>query len=279
MLPPDGLLQCPACGAALAHRDHALRCAAGHSYDIARQGYVNLLLGHLGPGTADTREMVAARDAFLSAGHYAPIEAAVAEALAAAPAVRGGLIVDVGAGTGHYLRAVLERLPATSGLALDISKDAIRRAVRSHPRIAGAVCDAWGRLPLADGGATAVLSVFAPRNPAEFARILAPGGCVVTVTPREEHLRELVGPLDLVRVEAEKEERLARTFGPHFDRAGTQAVRADLRLGHDEARQLVEMGPSARHGTRAGREAAIAALPERLTATVSVTVSVWIKRG
>ena len=278
MLPPDGLLECPACGAALVRADRALRCATGHSFDIARQGYVNLLLGHLEPGTADTREMVEARDAFLSAGHYTPIATAVAETVSDAPAAGRGLVVDVGAGTGTYLRTVLERLPDTSGLALDISKDAIKRAVRSHPRIAGAVCDAWSRLPLADGRAAAVLSVFAPRNPAEFARILAPGGRVVTVTPREEHLAELVGPLGLVRVEADKEERLSRTFGPYFERSGTQAVRSDLLLGHAEVRQLVEMGPSARHGTRAGREAAIAMLPERLTATVAVTVSVWVKR-
>ena len=121
-----------------------LRCAGGHSFDIARQGYVNLLPGGHRPGTGDTASMVRARDTFLEAGHFAGLRHATVET--AARALRrsaqrrrtrpSGCIIDVGAGTGYYLAGVLDRLPAAVGLALDISKFALRRAARA-PRAYG----------------------------------------------------------------------------------------------------------------------------------------------
>ena len=85
-----------------------------------------------------------------------------------------GCIVDLGAGTGWYLARALERLRGTTGLALDVSKPALRRAARAHPSLAAVACDAWGPLPLRDGGVAAVLDIFAPRNAAEIARVLVP---------------------------------------------------------------------------------------------------------
>jgi SAM-dependent methyltransferase len=236
---------------------------------------VNLLGGGASPGTADTAEMVAARDAFLARGHYAPVAVAVADAVAEALADTGGWVADVGAGTGYYLARALDRLPECGGLALDISKHATRRAVRSHARIAAAVCDAWERLPLADGSVSALLNVFAPRNPAEFARVLRPGGVLVTVTPRPDHLAELVGKLGLVTVDADKEERLAAALGGLFARGRAEEVGAVLTLGHDDVALLVGMGPSAHHLTSAERESRIGRLTDPTGVTLSVTVTVW----
>jgi len=105
------LLACPVCGRGFILRPPALRCASGHSFDIARQGYVNLLPGGARPGTADTAEMVAARQAFLTAGHYAPLAGAIAD-LAAATVAAGPrpCVLDAGSGPGYYLAAVLDRL-------------------------------------------------------------------------------------------------------------------------------------------------------------------------
>lgn len=86
----------------------ALRCTRGHSFDRARQGYVNLAAGRA-PHSGDTAEMVAARAEFLAAGHYDFITTALCEA--ARTAYPGGLIVDAGAGTGHHLAAVLDAVP------------------------------------------------------------------------------------------------------------------------------------------------------------------------
>src|SRR3954453_570608 len=108
------LLRCPVCGDALGEAGGALRCAAGHSFDIARQGYVNLV-----PGRADTPEMVEARDLFLRAGHFRPLTAALA---ADATQVEGAaVVVDLGAGTGRHLAATLDALPLARGIAIDAS--------------------------------------------------------------------------------------------------------------------------------------------------------------
>lgn len=270
-----GLLECPQCGAGLAEAGGALACAAGHSFDIARQGYVNLLPGGASAGTADTPEMVAARSAFLARGHFRPIDEALAEAVASAVGGSEGCVIDVGAGTGEHLAAVLDRLPHRIGLALDISKHAARRACRAHPRIGAAVCDAWGRLPVRDGVAAAVMCVFAPRNAAEFARVLVPGGALVVVTPTARHLRELIEPLGMISVDPEKSERIGRTLGERFTAEHVVSVEYPIGFSVADAVALVSMGPSARHASSGQLHSRAEALGPVIAATVSVEVAVW----
>lgn len=269
------LFGCPNCGGDLVRADGALRCAGGHSFDVARQGYVNLLPGGAHTGTADTAEMVAARAQFLSRGHFAQLDAALADVVEQAVSGVDGCIADVGAGTGEHLAAVLARLPGRYGLALDVSKHAARRAAKVHPRIGAVVCDAWGVLPVRSGVAAAVLSVFAPRNAAEFARILAPGGALVVVTPTDRHLAELIGPLGMISVDARKEERLEGALAGRFERECTRGVEGKLRLTRADALAVVMMGPSARHVDPDEARRRAEALPEPLEATLSVSISVW----
>ncbi|TDB38280.1 MAG: methyltransferase domain-containing protein [Actinobacteria bacterium] len=272
-------LACPVCGEPLAERSGALSCGLRHSFDVARQGYVNLLPGDASPGTADTPAMVEARATFLGRGHFSATADAVAEAAAEALADGApGCAVEIGAGTGYYLAAALDRLPERSGLALDISKAAAKRAARAHERIGAVVCDAWGRLPVRDGAAALVLDVFAPRNAAEFARILAPGGALVVVTPTQRHLHEIVGPLGMIAVDAEKDRRLAEQLGDVFELTGSVAVEERMMLGRDDLIAVASMGPSAWH---AGEELAARvdalALPQEVT--LSVIVSAYRPTG
>lgn len=278
MLPPDGLLLCPVCGDPLAVRDRVVRCDAGHSFDIARQGYVNLLPGGVSTGTADTAAMVAERAAFLAAGHFEPIVTAVAQVAAGCAAGIPGCVLDAGAGTGHYLAGTLDAAPGRVGIALDISKHAVRRAAGAHPRVVAAASDIWTGLPVPDGAAAVVLNVFAPRNAAEFARVLAAGGALLTVTPEPGHLRELVDALGLVRVDADKDRRLSDTLGEMFKRVEHRQIEARLTLSHEQARALVLMGPSAWHVAPASLAAAVATLPEPVEATLSVALTVWSGR-
>lgn len=275
MLPPDGLLECPVCWQSLATSGSALMCAHGHSFDIARQGYINLLGGGARPSTADTAEMVAAREAFLATGHYRPIADAVSAAVGDSLSEAEGWILDAGAGSGYYLAAVLERYGRLDGLALDISKYAARRAVRTHERMVSVVADTWARVPVVSGGVAAVMSVFAPRNAAEFARVLRPGGVLVTVIPTRDHLRGLIGPLGLVTVEADKHERLTAGMRESFDHERERSVELPLRLSHPEVVDLVRMGPSARHTELGELRARLAGLPEPAETTLSVTIAVW----
>ncbi|MBN2848952.1 MAG: 23S rRNA methyltransferase [Coriobacteriia bacterium] len=276
MLSPDGLLICPVCRAPLSTVDRTMRCAAGHAFDIARQGYVNLLPGAAHATTGDTREMIDARAAFLAAGHFAPLTSAIAGAVAEAAAGVDGVIIDVGAGIGHYLEVVLGVLSGRIGVALDLSKHAARAAARVHPAVVSVVCDAWTGLPVADGAAAVVMNVFAPRNPTEFARVLGPRGALVTATPRPGHLRELVGPLGLVTIEQGKEERLGEALGDLFQRSSTRAVSAELALSRADVSALVMMGPSAHHIDPETLADALGRLPGAVSATLSVSVTTWL---
>ncbi|MDF5757489.1 putative RNA methyltransferase [Spongiactinospora sp. TRM90649] len=241
------VLACPVCGGGLAVAGQVVRCAQRHSFDVARQGYVSLLSGSRSPGTADTAAMVAARDDFLSAGHYAPLAARLAE-LAAAPS--GGVVLDAGAGTGYYLAAVLGETGAR-GVALDISKHAIRRAARAHPLAGAVVADVWHGLPVKDASADVVINVFAPRNGAEFARVLRPGGRLVVVTPAAGHLASLVERLGLLSVDEHKERRVEERLGRWFTEVSGERLEFGMTLDADAVAAVVGMGPSAWHRDRA----------------------------
>lgn len=209
----------------------------------------------------DTRAMVEARAAFLGAGHFEPIERALA---AAAATGAPGAVVDVGAGTGHYLARVLDSQPGRAGLALDASKHAAARAARAHPRIQAVVCDAWAGLPVRDGVAALVLNVFAPRNPEEMRRVLHEGGRLVVVHPTQRHLREIAG---LIGIQEHKQERIIEALNPCFELESSSLCEYQLDLDPAAFTSLISMGPSARHTDLQ---------PSRATATVSVSVATFV---
>ncbi|MEU7798246.1 putative RNA methyltransferase [Micromonospora arborensis] len=280
-------LRCPVCGEPLAQATDlsTLRCPRRHSFDIARQGYVNLLTGRT-PHVGDTAEMVVARAEFQAAGHYDLISTALASAATEAVTrldTTGGfgaypLVVDAGAGTGRYLGAVLAALPEAVGLALDVSKPALRRAARAHPRAGAALADTWQRLPLADASTAVLLNVFAPRNGPEFHRVLDPAGSLLVVTPDTDHLTELVGALDLLRVDPDKADRVTGSLGGHFTPVSSTVHRAELALTRSEVATLVGMGPSAWHTEPGALTARLAALPEPVRVTVAVRVDAYRPR-
>ncbi|GGS62006.1 SAM-dependent methyltransferase [Planobispora rosea] len=251
--------------------DRALRCPLGHAFDLAKQGYVSLLTGSQVPGTADSTAMVAARDDFLGAGHFAPLADAVADACRTALRTEGTggagtragkMILDAGAGTGYYLARVLDRLPYATGIALDISKHAIRRAARAHARLGAVVADVWRPLPVRGGAADVLLNVFAPRNGAEFARVLRRDGALVVVTPTPRHLEPLVERLGLLSVDESKERRVAESLSGHFTETARSAHEFPMRLDHGAVEAVVGMGPSAWHVDPAAIRRKIAELPE-----------------
>lgn len=265
-------LACPLCRGDLVLAGSVLGCERGHRFDVARQGYVSLLAGDARTGTADTAAMVAARVEFLASGEYAGLTDAVAKAVAACPAE--GCVVDAGGGTGHHLAAVLDRSPGRVGVCCDLSRYAARRAARAHPRLAAVVADVWRGLPVRDGAAAAVVDVFAPRNPAEFHRVLHPDGLLVVATPLPDHLAELVGGLGLLTVDEDKPERLRESLAGRFVAHESRDLRWTMRLSRTAAAALVRMGPSAWHPAGSDLDA-LDVLPDPVEVTAAVTVSTY----
>lgn len=288
-------LLCPVCrnqvgfSGASSPNDGAARslvCPAGHSFDAAKQGYYNFLVGKGTVFEADTADMVAARFGFLTAGHYGPLADAVADLAAAALAgtagQRPGTVLDAGTGTGHYLRALLDRLaPETTpveAIGLDISKFALRRAARLNPEATNVVSDVWQPLPLADDAVDVVTVVFAPRNAAEFARVLRPGGRLVVVTPRPGHLAEVAGRAGLLGIDPAKDERLAASLEGHFAALSADPLDIPLSLSPDDVARLALMGPAGHHLDRQVLASRTAGLPPRTAVSARFRISVFKPR-
>jgi len=262
------LLRCPHCAAAFHHSDRTLRCDRGHVFDIARQGYVSLLSGGGTAYAADSADMIAARTRVLASAAYAPLVDAVASAAA------GDVVVDVGAGTGQYLAAAVAAVGGR-GIGLDLSKFAARAIARSHPDVGAVVADAWQALPVADGIADTVLSVFAPRNPAEFARVLPPGGRVVVLGPGPAHLTELVDGLGMIGQDKDKASRLDAQFAERFELIGRREIRTATPVDRDLAVDVVMMGPAAFHSQRDEVAARSRALGQLVQITIDADLRVY----
>ncbi len=179
-------LRCPVCRGPLLLTGKALRCPKGHSFDLAREGYAYLLpiqkKHAAAPG--DGKPMVRARRAFLRGGCYAPFMRSLASLCAAYP---HGHIVDAGCGEGSYDRSLLDALPGTALIGFDLSKEAVRLAAKLAPEAAFCVGGSFCA-PVRDGWADQVVNVFSPMAPAEFARMLRPGGVLVYAVPTARHL-------------------------------------------------------------------------------------------
>ncbi|MFH9418639.1 methyltransferase domain-containing protein [Streptomyces rochei] len=264
------LLCCPTCRTRHLHPEGgALRCPVGHTFDIARHGYASLLTG-IRATSGDDAAMVQARNRFLSTGIYAPIRE-VGARLAADAMSEQGTVVDVGCGTGYYLAGVLDRLPDARGLGLDTSVRALRSAARAHDRAAAVTWDVFRHFPLVDGAADVVLNVFAPRNPAEFHRVLRSTGRLIVVRPTGRHLAELRGQVPaMVTIDPAKEQRLHRALDPFFEAAVTERVEYSAPLTRPDALDLVAMTPSARHVSRADMNDCVL-LPDQVTVSVLAT--------
>ncbi len=184
-------LCCPVCGAFLKEEERLYRCPAGHAYDKARQGYVNLLQSQRSASRnhGDDREMVTARREFLERGYYSPLRELLTEKVSAYVAEKG-VIADAGCGEGWYTEGVARRLPDATVIGFDISKEALKWAAKREGLDHLAVASCY-RMPLADDSVDALLNFFSPLAAEEYARVLKPGGYLFRAVPGIHHLWEL----------------------------------------------------------------------------------------
>lgn len=258
------MLLCPVCAESFElSTDGTLGvlCSSGHRYDFARYGYLNMLTGTRSKATPDTSAMANARSNFLDAGHFTALTQQISASFADyAPALRAdSVIVDAGCGPGHYLASLLsgparDRAP----IGLDLSVEALRTAVKANPQMLALVWDLWRPLPLAARSADVVLVVFAPRNFAEFQRILRTDGVLIVATPLPDHLAGLPQIIGKIGQQPDKHEALLSATAEYFDLVTEHEIHAQANLSQSELHQLLLMGPNGHHLT----EEALASLTE-----------------
>lgn len=184
--------RCPVCGLALERSERSLRCAAGHSYDLAKQNYVNLLMRNQSSSKrhGDDRRMVNARSEFLDGGWYECLRDALC-ALAVKYCGESVDMLDAGCGEGYYTSAVRSALVSAGkrcgAAGIDISRTALIAAARRDGALRLAVAGV-NRLPVDDASCDLLMNVFAPEDSAEFLRVLRPGGVLLKAVPGEKHL-------------------------------------------------------------------------------------------
>ncbi len=253
------LFACPHCSLALERTNSGAQCVNGHSFDRAREGYLNLLVGgRIAPSTesGDTKESLAARRRFLSGGWYSP----VAEALGEAIGTVDGTVLDSGCGEGYYLSHV----SATQKYGLDISKRAVQMASKLLPHANFVVASAY-RLPVLDKSCDVVFSVFAPRPIGEFERVVREGGSWVTVAPGPNHLKEMRPTRGTDATMRSMERDLRRSVAPE-QADSSHRVSYELDLTPEAAHDLFSMTPLVWQSE------------ENHAPVQKVTVDVWVSR-
>lgn len=231
-------LLCPICGAPLAKGERALVCPSHHSFDIARQGYVNLLpvqqKHSQDPG--DTREQVLSRRAFLDTGTYAPILEALIEAAREYGA--SGEFLDVGCGEGYYCAGLSQALglPLTG---VDISKEAVRAAAARY-KGPNWLCATAAHLPVGDETVGLLTSLFALTLPEEFLRVLRPGGLYIQVVAAEDHL---LGLKRIIYDRLTHKEKHTTQELPGLTRLHSQHIAFDFTLTKEQIPWLFAMTP------------------------------------
>lgn len=259
--------QCPLCAQLLRREEKRYVCPQGHSFDIARQGYVNLLTVQqkhsLDPG--DTRQQVLSRRAFLESGFYAPISEALNQA--ALDYNAQGEILDVGCGEGYYSARLAAALGAPL-TGLDISKEAVRCAAGQYKAYAW-LCATAAHIPVPDGSVGTLSSLFALTLPGEFRRVLRKNGLFLQVLAAEDHLLGLKSIVYDVLTHKQKDTAPAL---PGFALLESRQIRFDFTAEGEQIQRLFAMTPHLFRIGKAGAQRLAEATVLRDTASCVLNV-------
>ncbi|MDI1334942.1 MAG: methyltransferase domain-containing protein [Lacunisphaera sp.] len=264
-------LTCPLCRGELLPGDKSYRCAQGHAFDVAKEGYLSLLHGRQkGAGRGDSKSMMLARDRVHRAGVFDPLVAALAALRFETPPRTA---VELGCGEGFFLGHMMRSHGITTSYGLDLSVDAVKLAAKTLKQSLILRADLLTGLPFADGSLDLVQSIFAPRPLAEIKRVLRAGGYALFVYPEADHWQELRAFLPLAEIGADK---LPMSDLGGFAPVTSLPVCEPRTLSHALLVDLVEMSPSIHRLTRDGNNWQ-AQLPASLVATLSVRVALFRK--
>jgi 23S rRNA (guanine745-N1)-methyltransferase len=261
-------LACPVrgCGQPLERRVRDFACPQGHTHDIARSGYINLLQpqDRRSARAGDTRDAVGARSRLLATGVGRTIVESFAHRAAALDLDSPAIVVDLGSGSGDAL-ATLAQIRPIEGTGIDLSAVAAAQAARRFPSLTWVVANADRRLPLLDHSVDLVLSLHGRRNPSECARVLKKSGFLFVAVPAVDDLIELRASIQGRGLERDRATALRAEHSELFTLLERAGARERPRLEHDALVDLL-------HGTYRGARASAAARVDAL-ATLDVTIA------
>ena len=281
-----GVLACSVrgCGEALTRHDRAYRCSHGHTFDVARSGYLNLLQPQDRRSTAagDSAAAVSARARLLAHGVGASILAGIVSRAAALDLPPDPVVADLGCGSGDAL-AALAALRPIRGVGIDLSTAAITHAVKQSAGrpwtddvvLTWVVANADRRLPLRDGSVQLVLSLNARRNPAECARVLAPDGFLVVAVPASDDLVELRERVQGTRVTRDRTAGVMDEHAAAFEVVAKDTLRERHTLVGARLRDLLA---GTYRGARTSAHGQVSAL-DALDVTLASDLIVFLRRS
>ena len=233
-------LMCPVCRQRLELVSKTWRCEQGHSYDIAKQGYVNLhVVQHKhskNPG--DTPESVDARRAFLQGGYYQPLQQAVVHLL---KDLKAKMVLDIGCGEGYYTSAMQQVVEHCIGV--DIAKNAVQRAAKLNDKVTWVV-GTGATLPVIDQSMDVCTSLFSPIPQTEILRVLKDDGYLIVVTPATDHLYAMREAL-FEQVNPHTPQKFVEQLQDLFELKEQQVIEAPLVLDQQALKNLIAMTPYA----------------------------------
>lgn len=271
MIQPFDQLICPLDKQPLQLNERTWCCDNAHSFDIAKQGYVNLLpvQNKRSKDPGDSKSMVQARREYLNKGYYQPLAQALADTVLA---MGSQALLDAGCGEGYYLRYLVEQAEQQgtelSVAALDISKWAVQAAAKQDKRLSWMVASN-NAIPLANNSVDTILCVFGFPVEAEFKRVLKPGGRLIMVDPASEHLIELKRII-YPEIKAKSEHLPVSEKGwvlSSEERISFKVELPDTEAVHD----LLTMTPHLYRASKEGIEKA-----EKLQ-SLAITADVWVR--
>jgi 23S rRNA (guanine745-N1)-methyltransferase len=280
---------CPICGSRLTSTEKVFQCPKTHSFDVARQGHVNLLPGggKKPKVLGDAREMLQARRSFLDEGHCRLLSDTLCGLVYDHLANNCDLsastrVLDVGCGEGYFLGSLKGYLDSklrdaeVDYFGMDISKHAAELAAQRHKAIRFIVADTKRKVLFFDGAIRVLLNIFAPRNPVEFDRVLSRDGILLVAIPGPDHLVDLRARLSLLAIQEKKEEHVVEEFSGLFVLSRRQAIEYSITVGGEDLIRLIKMTPNFWHTN----SEALAALggAERVITRMSFVILEFRKR-
>jgi 23S rRNA (guanine745-N1)-methyltransferase len=261
-----------ACGRPLERRGASWICESGHSFDVARSGYISLLQpqDRRSLEAGDSRATALSRRELLDEGFGAVLESALVEVAGELELVPGAFAADLGCGDGRFLSATCAKT-GLHGIGIDLSAHAVELCSRRHPGHTWVVANADRRLPLIDGSLALALSIDGRRPRDEFARTLAANGALLVAVPAADDLAELRGAVLGEVHDAPRVERVAAELAPQFELASQRTVRARMKL---ERASLARLAAATYRCARARERDALAQL-DALEVTTSHDVLVF----